>query len=321
MPVIRPFGLRDAPVVKHLQTQSAAFDFKRCSLSTPNPTRSAVLGLVSRHHIGAHTLVHTGAAGSEPIAFVQLLPREDGLTWDVACIAPALEGDPAAACLWQDLLASSMLTAAEQGVMRICARLLVDGDSALVLRRSGFASVGYEEIFASSAKQTAVQMPPGLRHVTNDDAWALGELRRQVIPPLVYQAQWFTPEEAVSTAITSGASHVAMIWIDQGQIIAHLSLESTARARWVECIVRPERRGDLLPYLRFVLHVADGEGGRPVFVVVPDFGVGVGWLLRTLGYESVGRQQVMVAHTVSRVTVSRPVVAHGLEGRVDVVAH
>jgi hypothetical protein len=206
-------------------------------------------------------------------------------------------------------------------VMRIYARSLMDGDSALVLRRSGFACVGYEEIFASSARQTAVQIPPGLRHAINEDAWALGELRRQVIPPLIYQAQWSAPEEAASTATASGASQVGMIWMDDGQIIAHLSLESTSRAHWLECIVRPERRGDLLPYLRYVLHVADSGDGRPVYVSVPDYGVGVGWLLRTLDFESVGRQHVMVAHTVSRVTVSRPVVAHGLDGRVDVVAH
>ncbi|MFO7696929.1 MAG: hypothetical protein R6X16_07195 [Anaerolineae bacterium] len=319
--MIRPFSLRDALIVRHLQTRGAAFDFKRCLLSTQNPTRSAVLGLVSGHYIGARTLVHTGIQGSDPVAFVQLLPREDGSSWDVVCIAPTLDEGAEVACLWQDMLSQAIITAAQQGVARIYARTPLYGDTTMVLRRSGFTVVGCEEVFASFATQAAVPMPAGLRPVADEDVWGLSELRRQVIPPLVYQAQWFAPEEVTSSAQAMGAAQGGYVWIDNGLIVAHMSLDSTARGHWIECTVRPERRGDLLPYLRYLLYVANGADHRPVYVSVPDYAVGLGWLLRTLGFESYGRQQVMVAHTVSRVTVSRPAVAHGLEGRVDIVAH
>lgn len=319
--MIRPFSLWDAPNVRHLQTRGTAFDLKRRLLSTQNPTRSAVLGLVSGHHIGARTLVYTQGTGSDPVAFVQLLPREDGSSWDVVCIAPTLDESPQSACLWQELLSQAIITAAEQRVARIYARAPLSGDSAMVLRRSGFTMVGCEEIFASSAAQPASSMPAGLRPVAENDAWSLDELRRKVIPPLVYQAQWFAPEEAALGSPAIGAAQGGYVWIDEGSIVAHLSLDSTARGHWIECIVRPERRGDLLPYLRYLLYIANSDDHQPVYVSVPDYTIGLGWLVRTLGFESYGRQQVMVAHTVSRVTVSRPAVVHGLEGRVDIVAH
>lgn len=319
--MIRPFSLWDAPNVRHLQTRGTAFDLKRCLLSTQNPTRSAILGLVSGHHIGARTLVHTEGPGTDPVGFVQLLPRDDGSSWDLVCVAPALDEGPPSACLWQDLLSQAIITAAEQRVARIYARAPLHGDSAMVLRRSGFTMVGCEDIFASSAAQPASPMPAGLRPVAEEDAWALGELRRQVIPPLVYQAQWFAPEEVALSSQAMGAAQGGYVWVEDGSIVAHLSLDSTARGHWIECTVRPERRGDLLPHLRYLLYVANGLDHRPVYVSVPDYTVGLGWLLRTLGFESYGRQQVMVAHTVSRVTVSRPAVAHGLEGRVDIIAH
>ena len=319
--MIRPFSLLDAPKVRHLQAQSAAFDFKRCLLGTPNPTRAAILGLVSGHHLGARTLVHHGVAGAEAIAFVQLIPREDGSSWDVVCMAPELDDRPETACLWQDLLSRAVIAAIERRVARIYARVPLDGDVATVLRRSGFAMVGCEEVFASCARQPSAPMPMGLREVSEGDAWVLSELRRQVIPPLVYQAQWFAPEEAVSTAQALGAAQGGYIWFDDGVALAYMSLESTSRGHWIECTVRPERRGDLLPSLRYLLGLAEGSEDRPVYMSVPDYAVGLGWLLRTLGFESCGRQQVMVAHTVSRVTVCRPAFDHGLEGRVDVIAH
>lgn len=315
--MIRPFSLRDAPAIWHLQTRGAAFDYKRRLLSSPNPTRSAVLGLVSGHHIGARTLVHTGRADDRPIAFVQLLPREDGSCWDVYCIAPALDDSQDVACIWQDLLGQAIITAAEQCVSRIYARSPVDDESAAILRRSGFSMVGCEEIFVSSGRRPKAPMPPNLREVLEGDEFALSELRRQVIPPLVYQAQWFGPEEAASTA----RARSGYVWAEDGKLVAHMALESTGRGHWIECIVRPERRGDLLPYLRWLMYMADGAGNRPIYAAVPDYAVGLGWLLRMLGFESLRRQQVMVAHTVSRVTVARPAVAHGLEGGIDIVAH
>ncbi len=315
--MIRPFSLRDAPAIWHLQTRGAAFDYKRRLLSSPNPTRSAVLGLVSGHYVGARTLVHTGRADDGPIAFVQLLPREEGACWDVSCIAPALDEEQEAACIWQDLLSQAVIMAAEQRVPRIYARSPVDGESAAILRRSGFSMVGCEEIFVSSGRRPQAPMPPNLREVREGDEFELSELRRQVIPPLVYQAQWFGPEEAASSA----RARNGYVWVDEGKLVAHMTLESTGRGHWIECIVRPERRGDLLPHLRWLMYMADSEGNTPIYVAVPDYAVGLGWLLRTLGFESLGRQQVMVAHTVSRVTVARPAVAHGLEGGVDMVAH
>jgi hypothetical protein len=64
--------------------------------------------------------------------------------------------------------------------------------------------------------------------------------------------------------------------------------------------------------------LADCTPATPVYSPVPDYSVGLGWLFRPLGFETFTRQVLMVAHTLARVPVRRPLFIHSLEGGVDV---
>ncbi|MBC7238813.1 MAG: hypothetical protein H5T71_01775, partial [Chloroflexi bacterium] len=44
-----------------------------------------------------------------------------------------------------------------------------------------------------------------------------------------------------------------------------------------------------------------------------DYGVGLAWVRRTLGFESYHRQVLMVAHTMARARVRRPLLAARME--------
>jgi hypothetical protein len=46
--------------------------------------------------------------------------------------------------------------------------------------------------------------------------------------------------------------------------------------------------------------------------------VGLGWLLRTLGFEPYTRQVLLVAHTVTRVSARQRLIVPGLEHSIDV---
>jgi hypothetical protein len=324
--VIRPFGLRDVLTIRHLQTLGASFDLKRRLLSSLNPARSAVLGLVSGHRMGARTLVHTGPSGNaEPLAFIQLIPREDGSAWDVVALAPGLDAEfpyngltPAG--LWQDLLVYAILAAAQQNVARIYAQSPCGDESEMLLRRTGFTVVGCEEVFALAAESPAMPLPAGFRPVQDSDAWMLDQLYRGVIPPLVYRAQWEGAGEASPAQLSAGEGREGFVWAEDATLQAHLSVESSPRGHWIDCVVRPERRAELLPHIRYLLHLIGVSPTRPVYFCVPDYAVGLAWLLRTLGFATRGRQQVMVAHTVSRVPVARPIVVEGLKGQPDAAA-
>ncbi|MGI6368333.1 MAG: hypothetical protein ACOX2L_08285 [Anaerolineae bacterium] len=314
--MIRPFGLQDAPRVRSLQTRGALFDLRRHLLGSPDPTYAAMAGLVSGYRIGARTLVSATADGLD--AFVQAFPDECGVGWEVTHISPALDQDERASALWQDLLGAAVSAAAAQRIPRLCARVPQEDAVVQTLRRCGFAMLGCEEVFVCHGRHAEAPLPAGLRPVQEQDAFALGQFRRRVMPPLLYQARWSGMEEA---CLSGPDAARGMVWVEEGTIVAHLTLQSARRGHWLECTVLPERRGDLLPYLRYVLYLADRAGAVPVYAVVPDYTAGVAWLLRMLGFESIARQEVLVAHTVSRVTVNRPAMVSAIERGADAVIH
>jgi len=87
---------------------------------------------------------------------------------------------------------------------------------------------------------------------------------------------------------------------------------------WMEILVQPDHRADIVPHIRHVIGGCQDSGQRPIYCAVPDHAVGVGWLLRTLGFQAVGQQAHMVLHVAARVPVRRPLVVTGLEGSVDI---
>lgn len=318
--MIRPFGLRDAWLIKHLQARGTAFDLKRRLLSSSSPILLAVAGLATQHHAGAFTYVHEGLDGSGRQGFVQLTPRDDDLAWDLTFLSPSLDDHKASVVLWQDLLSHAVLAGVEEKVLRLYARCPDDAETETLLRRAGFSLVTREEVFAVSTGPGPAAMPRGFREADSEDGWALRELHRQVVPPLVFQAQGTSEIDISGSMIPSlGTRHHDYLWTEKGRIIAHLSLESGAQGHWIECVVRPDYRADLLPYIKYLMSIIDVSSDRPIYFSVPDYSVGLGWLLRTLGYDSYAEQLVMVAHTVSRVAICRPILMAGMEGTVDIV--
>lgn len=319
MRVIRPFGLRDAWAIKRLQPRGVAFDLRRL-LDPSSPTSSAILGLLTHHYLGALTLVYYGPKRSDVRGFVQLAPHGDGRAWDVAFVAPSLDERDALPCIWQELLAHAVLTAAERQALRVYARPPQDGEMEQILRRAGFALVTREEVFALSEAPTLAALPRGFREADREDGWALRELYRRAVPPLAYQAHEMAHAGHFGLGAGLGGRQEDYVWTDKGQIVAHLSLTSHAQGYWIECAVLPDYRGEMLPHIAYLLGLTDCSPNRPVYFSVPSYNVGLGWLLRTLGFAPYSQQLVMVAHTARRVTVSRPMVASSLESTVDVAA-
>jgi hypothetical protein len=316
MRVIRPFGLRDAWAIKHLQPRGVAFGLRRL-LGSSSPVSSAVLGLLTRRLLGALTLVYYGPKRSNVRGFAQLEPRRDGQAWDLTFLAPSLDERQALPCIWQDLLAYAVVAAAQQQALRLYARPPQDSEIEQLLRRAGFALVTREEVFALSEPPPPAALPRGFREADRQDAWALSELYRKAIPPLAYQAQG--PVQLGSLGLSSGLGSrpAGYVWTEKGEIVAHLTLSALPRGYWIECAVHADYRGELLPYIAYLISLTDCSPSRPAYLAVPDYNVGLGWLLRTLGFVSYSRQLVMVAHTANRVSVARPIAASSRESTVD----
>jgi hypothetical protein len=281
---------------------------------------SAFLGYITRHHMGARTCVYEDANSSAGLA--QVWPRPDHTEWDLAFLSPSLDHSDHAVQIWQRLLSHLIIVGAERGILRIYARSSEDSEIEEVLRQVGFTVVTREEIFVLSQPPAPAPLPKGLRRVDRDDLGALDAFYCQVMPRMLHQAASPCPYSCASAAphrtVMSFVSVDEFVWTEKGKIIAYLGLYSSPKGYWLDVVVRPEYRADVLPYIKYVLALTECSPGTPVYSPVFDYSVGLGWLLRTLGFESFTRQVLLVAHTMACIPIRRQVMIRALERGIDV---
>jgi hypothetical protein len=320
------FGLRDVFMVKRLQPQGVAFDLRRLLLHSSSPLRSALAGYLTNHHLGTITCVHheeSAAAGphsraNTAHALAQTWPRADEAEWDLAFLAPSLEYQANAPTLWLRLLSDLVVLGAAENIQRIYVRSSEDAEAEDIFRQVGFTIITREEVFALPREPVPAPLPKGLRRITPQDRPALDEFYAQVVPKLVQQAEGSAPHWWAARERMRPVAAREYVWAERGRLIAYLGLCSSARGYWLETAVRPEHRADLLPYLKYMLTLTRCSSAAPVYCPVPDYCVGIGWLLRTMGFEPYARQVLMVVHTAARVPVRRQMLVPGLERSVDI---
>ena len=317
--MIRPFGLGDILTLRQLRTEGVAFDLERLLLHASPATYSALLGCLTDHHLGGITCIHEDSDGVGA-GFVQFFPRAQRTEWDLAYVSPSLDAHVDAAAMWRKMLSHAIILSAERRVARIYARSAEDAATEDVLRQVGFTLVTREEVFCQRAPIGGSARPRGLRAVTRADVPALNQLYRQVEPDLIQQAEGPLPHWHTVPRLTlmRRVFVEGYVWEVGGKAVAYLGLTSSSRGSWLQVVVRPEHRGDLLPHIRHVLGRTECSTDRPVYCPVFDHSVGLGWVLRTLGFESYARQALLVTHTMARVPMRRRLVVPGLEGSVDV---
>ena len=321
--MIRPFGLRDVFLLRQLQPRGTAFDIKSWLLSNSSSVRDALASLLTHSHLGALTFICQNPQGY-PQGYAQVRARPNGLEWDLCLLAPSLDDHKHTSRIWHDLLSHLIILAGQQNVLRIYARSPEDTEIETVFRGAGFTVVSREEVFVLSQPAAPAPLPKGMRPTDRSDFEALVALCRDAMPPLVRKAEASAPDWCGARTQElrqngHGKPHAAtsFVCMTKGTTIGYLSLRQGSLGYWLEVIVHPDHRGDMLPYVRHLLSLTNCSPSKPVYCSVSDFGVGLGWILRTLDFASYTRQVLLVAHPVVRVPVRRSVVIEGLEGSVE----
>lgn len=310
--MIRPFGLRDAFAVRHLQPRGVAFDLRRLVLRPSWPYRSAIWGYLTRHHFGPLTYIDEGEKG-RPVGFVQVWRRASSAEWDLAYIAPSFDYARGTADLWLGLLRHLIIAGGERQVMRLYAWLAEDWEIEAIFRQAGFTAVVREEVFVLTRQSAPAPAPRGLRPVETQDRSALEALYAQVVPQLLHQVEALPPQSDMTMPWWRRSWMEEYIWAERGQALAYFCLVGSPRGSWLDMLVRPECRAECFPYLRYLLTRVSCSDERPIYASVADYAIGLAWVLRTLGFESYHRQVLMVAHTMARARVRRPLLATRIE--------
>ena len=311
-------------MLRQLESQGSAFDLRRWLLGAPSSTLSAVAGYLTQYHMGTVTCVQDGhgTRNAGLRGFVQAWPRWSHAEWDLAFISPALDYRDGAVELWQELLSGLILHGAQQSIDRIYARSTEDSETEEIFRQAGFTILAREEIFVLSKERAPAALPKGLRRTTPDDRHLLSEFYHQVAPRLQSKIEWATPSSVVlQYPWPHSWIRDDYVWSDKGKILAHFRLLVGSKGIWLEVVARPEYRVDTLPYLKYMIALPRDSHSTPLYCPVPDYGVGLGWLLRTLGFEPFARQVLLVAHTVACVPVTHRLIVPGMNTRVETGFH
>jgi hypothetical protein len=309
--------------MRQLQPRGITFDIKSWLLSSSSCTRDALAALLTQSRLGAQTFVSRSAHDHQK-GCAQVRARPNGMEWDLCFLAPSLDDHRDASRTWHDLLTHIVVLAGQQEVSRVYARSPERPEIDAVFRSAGFTVVSREEVFVRVQSTDAVPLPKGMRPADRDDFEALVGLCREALPPLVRKAELSAPDWCGARTLALGQKdHIrpqsasAFVCTSQGTTIGYLSLRQGPGGYWLEAIVHPDYRGDMLPYVRFVLSLSDCSPSKPIYCSVSDFTVGMAWILRTLGFVPYKRQVLFVAHPVVRVRVKQSVVFPGLEGSVE----
>lgn len=224
-----------------------------------------------------------------------------------------------AGAVWRELLTHLTVLGAQHGVLRIYVRSSEDAEAEDIFRQAGYKVVAREEVYVLTKRPAPAPLPRGLRRASSRDVPGLEDLSCHALPQAVQQvrglmAPW---QGGWRRAPWSSVLATDYVWAEKDKILAHLALRSTARGHWLEVAMRPERRADTLPHIKHMLTLAQSSASTPIYCPVPDYGVGLGWLLRTLGFESYARQVLLVVHTAPRIRVRQKIRLMGLERSVD----
>jgi hypothetical protein len=320
--MIRSFGLHDIRIVRQLQSRGVTFDLRRSLLHPHSPLWSALIGFMSHEQLGTVSCMYLSREKeNEPIlGMVSAFTRRHMPYWDLAFLAPALDSLPEAAHIWSKLLTHLTLVGAQRGVARIYARAPEDSEIEEIMHQVGYSLVTREEVFVLVSRPSPVVAPRGLHLLEPQDALALINLYREVVPALVQQAEGVAPHWTASRGHNFSPfwSTKEYVWSDKSKANAYIGLCETAKGYWLEVVVRPEYRAEILPVIKHVLSLTERIETTPVYCQVPDYSVGVGWVLRALGFESYARQVMLVEHTMVRVPIKQRALVPGLEASVDI---
>lgn len=318
--MIRSFGPGDFHLVKQLQARGVAFDLRRLLLHPHTPLWSALLGYFTREQLGTINLVHHACLESPIYGFASVFPRRHLPYWDLAFLTPALDSQVEAINIWTKLLTHLTVLGAQRGITRIYARTTEDAETEDTLHQVGFSVVTREEIFVLVNRPSPVVAPRGLHKLQDQDSLALNNLYREVAPPLVQQAEGVAPHWSASRGRNFDVFWATKeyIWSEKSKANAYIGLCETDKCYWLEVMVRPEFRADILPLIKHVLSLTECSKAKPAYCQVPDYSVGVGWVLRALGFESYARQVMLVEHTMVRVPIRQRILVPGLEASVEI---
>lgn len=314
--MVRPFHLRDLPLVHRLSEQGVPLHTKSSLINSVQPVRNALIGLV-----GGELYTYVWKGDNRQLAgFIQLTLEEDSHHGQINYLSTSQKTtelhttngngsngrspQTPSETAWLNLLDEAIIVAGRSGLHSLVAELNENSPNLPTLRRAGFAVYTRQDIWMLD---TAVlhQQPDLLQKRTSADDWEVQLLYANIVPRMVQLVEPMPPlYHGDGWVLREGDELAAFVHIHDGDV-----------ATWMRLFIHPNAEARIDEIVHAALAIIKPTAEHPVFCCVRRY---QSWLQNSLlrhGFSLWDNQAVMVKHTVHHVKKSSPELAESLDAK------
>lgn len=292
--MIRPFHLRDLPLVHRLSEHSVPLHLESALINQAHPLRGALFNLF----VGGDYPTFVWRSPEGPHAgFIQLHLQEVNQSGHILYVgATAVPEDaqvdsPINEDVWLPLLDQAVIEVGQRGIHSLVAEVDETGPELVVLRRAGFAVYTRQDIWIMAQWEQAgndQEKRPYLQPRRTEDDWDIQLLYANTVPRLVQLVEPMPPlETGQSWVLREGNELTACVHATRGEA-----------ATWLRFFIHPNAEARAAEIIQATLQLHTPKNGHPLYCSVPRY---QSWLQRSLqnaGFALRGSHAVMVKHTV-----------------------
>ncbi|MCK6630014.1 MAG: hypothetical protein L6R45_33170 [Anaerolineae bacterium] len=316
--MIKAFHLRDSRLVARLQRVGTPLDIEEQLTHPRSPLRSVLLDSILAPHAGPSTFIldQQDEHGTS-LGLAQMRTRPGRPERDVVFMAPALTTGNGSHAIWQRLLAHLCIKTAEQGSLRLYARLPGKSEELQLFKNVGFLEYGQEDIFQLDPGINRADGSAGLnlRPQQLSDGWGLQKLYTTLAPRAVQNAEGLAQGQWSLGHRRWGEQgrREGYVWEVDGEILGALHLRSGKRGYWIRTLLHPDVLDQAEALGRAALRLTEARPYLPVYFALREFEAGWRSILPSLGFKPLTSQTLVVKHMAVRVRKAVPALIPALE--------
>ena len=308
--MIRPFNLRDLPLVHRLSELGVSLHTESALTKNLHPTRGALFSLV-----GGDFPTYVWKADKNGLAgFIQLFLEEESVHAHILYLSSTSDGHIAAEQngtaagtegngerpyqvnenAWLPLLDQAVIEAGQRGIHSLVAEVDEVSDELPVLRRAGFVVYTRQDVWVllpgeviKPEKEITI-----LRSRQAEDDWDIQLLYANTVPRLVQLVEPMPP------------LHDGTGWVlhEENELAAFVHIHAGPLATWMRLFIHPSAEAQAEQIVTAVVRQNPSIAGKPIYCCVRRYQSWIQNALERSGFTLWGSQAVMVKHIVQKAT-------------------
>ncbi|MBI5565202.1 MAG: hypothetical protein HY870_09915 [Chloroflexi bacterium] len=312
--MIRPFDLRDLPLVAQIEHQGTPLFAELALTRRPRPLQSALAGFFSLNTQGVRSYVlRDGHEAERLCGLIQVRDRGDRKYAVITYVAPALQVNHHTAEIWGHLLDHVAAQSGKLGVQHVIAEAPEESATIEVLQRAGYAIYLRQDILRLVRTRLAISTDPIMRPCEARDQWGVQQLYTNTVPRLAQLA------EGLPRMYRTGAVRCYVLE-DQLEIVAYLQVRRGPDGAWFNVFVHPRAEARAVQIIEYGLSLFGPNWSAPIYCCVRRYQEWLHRPLETLGFEASGASAVLVKHLVNLISDPEPVKVHAVDSHARVTA-